>query len=1437
MTSNSQHVFISHTSADDDFVKELRIKLELHGISVWVDSQQLRGGSKLEADIEQAIKDSGHVIAVLSPRTINSPWVRKEIQFAEANGHKVIPLLLPGIEVTALGMWFDEEPVAEKIELDVGKLDEKLPHILAALGLRAPDHDLPSEQQVANKPVAELLLELSEPTLSRDEHGAEQLSARAELSYLPADMAVEREVKSRPFRFTAPIGQIEQDELHWYLEEYYRWPVGLFRERAERTEGQLAQWGAALFAGSLGNTVCQAPLNAWKQVRDGVERRFSVQVEATTLAEGKDAQANANEAASRLQSLPWELLYDEAYLSEGANPVGIRRRLPNFKQQLPRVTELPICILLVSPRPEEQGVSYIDHRVSALPLVQAVESLGDLVQLTVLSPPTLGALEQALHRARDAGQAYDVLHFDGHGIYDREHGLGALCFENPQDSKALEGRRNDLVHADTLAKLLKDFRVPLVFLEVCQTAQAEADPNASVAASLLEEGVTSVVAMTHSVLVETARRFVTEFYQALAQGQRVGAAMLAGQRVLMRDTQRGQIAGAGELHLQDWFVPILYKEQHDPQLFERIPSATAQQMQAQQQQSRLGWLGKHEYDFVGRSRELLQLERLLEHQSYAVIRGQGGAGKTTVAVELAQWLVRSRRFDRCAFVSVEEYTHAGAVVEVLLKQLLNPQHNLAAEYSSDIEQALQAIRRVLENERVLIVVDNVESLLAAALEENLAGIFGVLEGLAGAKLLFTTRESLPKPFNHKKREILLGALAPQDAKALVMQVMNHQGLNLRHDDQGNTPQEVEALVQSVGCHARALVLLARELALHGVTATTGTIRGIMQRLEAEHPGQRENSLFASVELSLQRLSSEVREQIAGLAVFQDGGKLEALAYVLDVDTDHARTIGMDLIQVGLAQTVGEYGYVRFDPALAAYLDLGLTDEQRAAYLARWRDVMGQLVGFLYQQIFKDTKLSFSLTQQELPNLMAYLQSLMTDLQAGQVTAEAVTDQLGRVEQLLANLNQPQALAQMVVWRGQAAQGLGEWSRQRFEHERMSIERLLQQGDVQAAFQAAQAVLEQCQQGGEQAYAGADYDLAMANVLLVRVLKTGGAAAQALPYLQEAQQRFEVLGEDGARMATVALADQGDCLLALGQLDAAVAVYEEAIVRSEKLEDTLQVAVGKASLATTRLLQNNTSEALEGYKEAMTIYQQLNDSGAVATAWHQMGMTHKAVGDFTQAEQAYRQSLSINSQQRNKAGEAKSLNELGILYDDWQRPEQAVSFYRQAVAIHVALGDLCSEGMARSNIAGTLITLQRYDEARPELLRAIECKQPYGHAAEPWKTWYILHNLEQASGNPQAAREAREQAVATYLAYRRDGGENHSGAGRFVLAVGQAIQQGDTSEVEQVIADALDNPEEDKNFLHKLQAIIAGERDLALAADEDLKYDLAVELQMLLEGLG
>ncbi|MBI4552391.1 MAG: tetratricopeptide repeat protein, partial [Candidatus Latescibacteria bacterium] len=966
---------------------------------------------------------------------------------------------------------------------------------------------------------------------------------------------------------------------------------------------------------------------------------------------------------------------------------------------------------------------------------------------------------------------------------------------------------------------------------------------------LLDEGVTSVVAMSHSVLVETARLFVKAFYEELAHGARVGQAMLAGQRALMGDTHRGTIMGAGELHLHDWFVPVLYQEAHDPQLITVLPSEAVRRLQAQQREFSLGELpDPPPHRFQGRSRELLALERLLYGQPYAVVRGQGGIGKTTLAVELARWLVRTNRFRRAAFVSLEQYSDVRAVLDSLGRQLLPEGNNWSVAQYPDLKQALQPVQRALTDQPTLIVLDNMESVLpdatgrVSAAAAPIAELFDLCRTLLNADpathLLFTSRESLPAPFDHQGREISLDALRREDAIELVRQVMTQEGLAPSPTDPGSTPQEIIDLVEAVNCHPRALVLLAPEVSRLGVRATTGNLRQLMAELHRKHPDDRENSLYASVELSLRRLSPDVRERIRELGVFHGGAHLPVLAHVLGVDTDTARNIAIELIDVGLGEDMG-YGHLRLDPALPPYLLGEMSEAEQEQARARWAEEMEQLTGFLYKQHFKDAKLAAHLTLLELPNLLAMLVWIQD-----KATPEQVIDLADSVEELIARLGRPQALSQVVAVREQAAQALGEWSHARFQAESGTVDRLLDRGDRQSAYTAAQQLLQHCLDTGEAAYPGAAYDIAMAHVRLGRVLQLMGAAEAALQPLAEAQQRFQALADAGStdaeRMVSVAITERGDCLRDLGRLDEAAAAYEEAITRAEKRDDKRSIAVNKAQLGTVRMLQKRYAEALAIYAEAREIFEALGEPRSVATVLHQIGMVYKRARRFEQAERAYRQSLAIEVQQKNPAGEASSLNELGSLYDDMGRLEEAVTFYRQAADIYAKLQNLINEGKARNNLADTLIKLRRYDEARSELHHALECKKAFGYAAEPWTTWAVLHDLEQATGNPQAAEQARQQAMQSYLAYRRAGGESQQPGGKLCAQIAQAIQQGETTAVEQFLAQAAraaDTPRRLRVMILKLQAILNGDRNPALAADPNLDYDDAAELQLLLETLG
>jgi tetratricopeptide (TPR) repeat protein len=499
--------------------------------------------------------------------------------------------------------------------------------------------------------------------------------------------------------------------------------------------------------------------------------------------------------------------------------------------------------------------------------------------------------------------------------------------------------------------------------------------------------------------------------------------------------------------------------------------------------------------------------------------------------------------------------------------------------------------------------------------------------------------------------------------------------------------------------------------------------------------------------------------------------------------------------------------------------------------------MRGLTAFLYQQQFKDARLAQQLALLELPNLLALLAWA-----EGALTPEEVVDLADNVETLLARLGRPQALALVVRAREEAARRLGGWSCAQFLSASRNVDRLLQQGNLPAAYAVAQQLLQRALAAGAEAYPEAAYHIAMAHWQLGRVLKESGAAEDALPRLTEAQQRFQLLADAGdtdvERMASVVITEIADCLCDLGRYDEAAAAYEEGIRRAEKLGDRRGAAVGKGQLGTVRLYQKRYAEALEAHVEARKTFESLGEPGSVAIFWHQIGIAHRETGQLEQAERAYRQALVIWVQQKNLAGEACSLGELGNLYDKMGRLEETVIFYRQAADIYVKLQDLRYEGVTCSNLARTLIKLQRFEEARSELHRAIECQKPFGHAVEPWKAWDILHDLEQATGHPQAAADARRQAIASYLAYWRAGGASQSPTPQLYAQVLQAIQQGTTTELEQQLAELVkaDYPPQFTALLAKLQAILRGDRDPALADDPDLYYDAAVELQLLLERL-
>jgi tetratricopeptide (TPR) repeat protein len=323
------------------------------------------------------------------------------------------------------------------------------------------------------------------------------------------------------------------------------------------------------------------------------------------------------------------------------------------------------------------------------------------------------------------------------------------------------------------------------------------------------------------------------------------------------------------------------------------------------------------------------------------------------------------------------------------------------------------------------------------------------------------------------------------------------------------------------------------------------------------------------------------------------------------------------------------------------------------------------------------------------------------------------------------------------------------------------------------------------------------------------------------------------------MAFSCLSDKGDCLRDLGRLDEAAAAHEECIRWNEDQGDDRGLAVGRVSLGTVRLQQRRYRDAVEVYAKALEQFTKLGEPGSVAEIWHQTGRAYREIGQPEAAEDAYYKALAIHVQLGRVGLQAGTLIELGILHHHFNHLEEAASLFRNAADKLAAIGDMQAEGRCRNNLGDTMRRLGRWDEARQAIHRAIECKEPFGHAAEPWTTWAILAAIEVEVGNVSTAAHARANAVAVHLAYRRDGGENHNADGRISLAVLGKLRAGNaaraTSDLEELMAHP-ELPDWLRPFVVALQAIVAGSRDRRLAEAPDLHCTSAAELLHLIEVL-
>lgn len=92
-----KEVFLSHSVRDAVFVKRLAGSLRGARLRCWYSGRHIVGASQWQDAIGKALRRCDWFVIVLSPSSVESEWVKRELSYALGHsryGNRIVPLLL-----------------------------------------------------------------------------------------------------------------------------------------------------------------------------------------------------------------------------------------------------------------------------------------------------------------------------------------------------------------------------------------------------------------------------------------------------------------------------------------------------------------------------------------------------------------------------------------------------------------------------------------------------------------------------------------------------------------------------------------------------------------------------------------------------------------------------------------------------------------------------------------------------------------------------------------------------------------------------------------------------------------------------------------------------------------------------------------------------------------------------------------------------------------------------------------------------------------------------------------------------------------------------------------------------------------------------------------------------------------------------------------------
>jgi len=235
-------------------------------------------------------------------------------------------------------------------------------------------------------------------------------------------------------------------------------------------------------------------------------------------------------------------------------------------------------------------------------------------------------------------------------------------------------------------------------------------------------------------------------------------------------------------------------------------------------------------------------------------------------------------------------------------------------------------------------------------------------------------------------------------------------------------------------------------------------------------------------------------------------------------------------------------------------------------------------------------------------------------------------------------------------------------------------------------------------------------------------------------------------EDNKRHIATSLGRLGDIERKRGNWDQAEKLYRQCLEVETELGARSGMASSWGVLGDIERNRGNLDEAEKLFRQCLEVETELGARSGMASSWGVLGDIERTRGNWDEAEKLYRQSLALRTELGTRSGMASSWHVLGYIEQCRGNWDEAEKLYRQSLALRTELGD--RSGMAFS--WGALGDIERnrgnWDEAEKLFRQCLEMMTELGDRSGMASSWGVLGDIERTRGNWDEAEKLYRQSL-------------------------------------------------------------------------------------------